>query len=66
MAEGRITQVVSQTGTGHYGAEFLDQRASQLGVTTYDIASHIVAQRHAYACHLKGMGKTVMNEDRPR
>ena len=67
MPKGWITQVVGQTGGGHYLTYLLKQRTTQFGMALLDEAlSHIVAQRHTYAGHLKGMSQTVVHKDASR
>lgn len=66
MSEGRIAQVVSQTGRGDNLSDLLKEGALQFGVLAYELGGYIVAQRHAHTGYLEGMSQTVMNEDATR
>ena len=66
VAEGRVAHVVGQTGRRDDGAYLLEERAGEFGMAVAEDAPHVVAERHAHAGHLQGMGEAVVNEDAAR
>ena len=66
VSEGRVAQVVGQTGCRNNLPDLREQRALQLGVLLHQQAGYVAAQRHADAGHLQRVGQTVVHKDTAR
>ena len=66
MTEGRIAQVVCQTGCAHDGSYLFEERILQFRTLLDDAAGDVVAQRHAHARYFQAVGEAVVYEDAAR
>lgn len=63
VAEGRVAQVVRQSGSLDDGANLLEERAPQFGMALGEDACHVVAERLAERRDFERVGQTVVDED---
>lgn len=66
VSERRVAHVVRQACRAYYGADLREQRVGQLGPCLHNAVSHVVAERHAHACHLQTVSEAVMYENAAR
>ena len=66
VAERRVPHVVGETRRMHDGADFLEVRVLQLGMTGDQDAGDIAAERHSQRRHLQAVGQPVVDEDAAR
>ena len=66
MTEGRVAQIVCQTGCRNDGSNLSEQGVGEFGVASDELVRHVVAQGTAYAGHLERVGEAVVHEDTSR